>query len=525
METNFCRVMAAMALRYSNNTAIVNLERNRRYTYPEYHRLTNRIANMVRHALGLRVGDTALLILDNDSFSLMHFPMIYKQEAMFAFSNNRDSIEEHARQIDYVKPKAVFIETRMLASHYKMLRGRNCMIVVMDAAPDLPEGVRCFWDLVEAASDADNDVALDATRHVSILRFTGGTTATGKCAMYTMDHFLACRDSFYAQSDLCYDETNKYLVITPLSHASFLPFLPTFFSGGATYTLNSADLVGWCEAVQRERITHSILVPTLLYRLLDMNSTREYDLASLRTLLYGAAPIAPAAVGRLVEEFGPIFAQLYGATETLMFVTSLSKADHTSDTDDGRRRLGSAGRVTPGVEMIISDVDGNPLPVGETGEIRLRTRATIGGYFNNPEGTAAEFQDGFWLSGDLGYLDDGGYLFIVDRKKDMIITGGFNVYAVEVEAALSEHPSVLMSAVVGIPHPHWGEAVHAEVMLREGATVSEDELIELAKVKLGSYKAPKSVQFVSELPLSSVGKVLRRQVRRPYWEGHERQIG
>ena len=136
METNFCRVMATIALRYKNNIAIVNLERNRRYTYAEYHRLTNRIANMVRDTLGLRVGDTALLILDNDSFSLMHFPMIYKQEAMFAFSNNRDSIEEHARQIDYVKPKAVFIETRMLASHYEMLSSRNCTIVVMDAAPD-----------------------------------------------------------------------------------------------------------------------------------------------------------------------------------------------------------------------------------------------------------------------------------------------------------------------------------------------------------------------------------------------------
>jgi len=524
METNFCRVMATMALRYGSNIAIVNLERNRRYTYLEYHRLTNRIANMVRNALGLQTGNTALLILDNDSFCLMHFPMIYKQEAMFAFSNNRDSIEEHARQIDYVRPKVVFIETRMLATHYEMLRGRNCMIVVMDAAPGLPEGVRCFWDLVEAASDADNDVALDVTRHVSILRFTGGTTAAGKCAMYTMDHFLACRDSFYAQSDLGYDEDNRYLVITPLSHASFLPFLPTFFSGGATYTLNSADLVGWCETVQRERISHSLMVPTLLYRLLDMNSTKIYDLSSLRTLIYGAAPIAPAAVGRLVAEFGAIFAQVYGATETLMMVTSLSKADHTIGTEDGRRRLGSAGRVTPGVELTISDVEGNALPVGETGEIRLRTRATIGGYFNNPEGTAAEFQDGFWLSGDLGYLDDGGYLFIVDRKKDMIITGGFNVYAVEVEAALSEHPSVLMSAVIGVPHPHWGEAVHAEVMLREGAALSEDDLIEHAKARIGSYKAPKSVRFVSELPLSSVGKVLRRQVRRPYWEGHDRQI-
>ena len=153
-------------------------------------------------------------------------------------------------------------------------------------------------------------MALDATRHVSILRFTGGTTATGKCAMYTMDHFLACRDSFYAQRSLLRRD-QQVSGDNPTIARQLSPFLPTFFSGGATYTLNSADLVGWCEAVQRERITHSLLVPTLLYRLLDMNSARTYDLASLRTLIYGAAPIAPAAVGRLVEEFGPIFAQLY----------------------------------------------------------------------------------------------------------------------------------------------------------------------------------------------------------------------
>jgi acyl-CoA synthetase (AMP-forming)/AMP-acid ligase II len=524
MKTNFCRVMGTMASRYSGNLAIANIERGRRYTYAEYHRLTNRIANVARGTLGLRAGDTALLVLDNDHLSLIHFPAIFKQEAMFAFSNNRDSIEEHARQVDYIRSKVVFIETQMLATHYEMLRSRGCTIVAMDAAPNLPEGVQSFWDLIDAASEADNDVALDATGHACILRFTGGTTATGKCAMYTMDHFLACRDSFYIQSDLAYDESVRYLASTPLSHASFLPFLPTFFSGGATYTLNSADLVGWCEAVQREQITHSLLVPTLLYRLLDMNSSRTYDLASLRTLIYGAAPIAPAAVSRLVAEFGPIFAQLYGATETLMLVSELAKADHVKETDTGRRRLGSAGRITPGVELMITDAEGNPLPPGETGEIRLRTRATINGYYNNPEGTAAEFQDGFWLSGDLGYRDEDGYLFIVDRKKDMIITGGFNVYAVEVEAALSEHPAVLMSAVIGIPHDDWGEAVHAEVALRQNAAVSEEELIAHAKARLGSYKAPKSVRFVDELPLSSVGKVLRRQVRRPYWEGRERQI-
>ena len=524
MKTNFSRVMATMALRYRANLAIANLERNRRYTYPEYHRLTNRIANMARGALGLRAGDTVLLILENDNLSLVHFPAIYKQEATFAFSNLRDSREEHAWQLDYVKPRAVFIETRMLADYHDMLASRGCAIVVMDPAPHLPAGVHCFWDLVESASDADNDVELDVHDHIAILRFTGGTTGRGKCAMYAMDQFLACRESFYFHPDLEYGEDTRYLALTPLSHASFLPFLPAFFSGGATYTLNAPDLTAWCETVQAERITHSLLVPTLLYRLLDMNSSALYDLSSLRTLIYGAAPIAPAAVERLIAEFGPIFVQIYGATETLMFVSALNKRDHDAATPEARKRLGSAGRVSPGVELMIANAEGEGLPVGETGEIRLRTRATIPGYYANPEGTAAEFGTGFWTSGDLGYLDENGYLFIVDRKKDMIITGGFNVYAVEVEAALSEHPAVLMSAVIGIPHPEWGEAVHAEVILRDNAACDADELIAHAKTRIGSYKAPKAITFVDELPLSPVGKVLRRQVRVRYWAGRDRMV-
>jgi fatty-acyl-CoA synthase len=524
MKANFCRIMATMALRYKDNLALVNVERNRRYTFPEYHQLTNRIANMARNALHLQKGDTALLILDNDSLSLLHFPAIYKQEATFAFSNLRDSREEHAWQIDHVKPKAVFIETRMLKDYYDLLVTRGCAVVVMDHEDELPPDVHCFWELVEAASASDNDVALDVHEHVAILRFTGGTTGRGKCAMYAMDHFFACRDSAYIQPDFDYDESTRYLAFTPLSHLSLFQFLQTFFAGGTTYTLNAPDLVAWCEAVQAERITHASLVPTLLYRLQDMNSTETYDLSSLRTLLYAAAPMAPAAIERLVKQFGQIFVQGYGSTETLMFVSVLNKRDHHAGTEDARKRLASAGRISPGVEIIIVNDEGDPVPTGTTGEIWLRARATITGYYGNEHGTAAEFADGFWKSGDLGYLDDGGYLFIVDRKKDMIISGGFNIYAVEVEAALSGHPAVLMSAVIGVPHPDWGEAVHAEVMLRENAAASADELIAHVKTRLGGYKAPKTIRFVQELPLSPAGKVLRRAVRQGYWTGQARLV-
>jgi acyl-CoA synthetase (AMP-forming)/AMP-acid ligase II len=513
-----------MASRYKDNVAIVNVERDRRLTFAQYHRLTNRIANMCRDRLGLRRGDTAMLLLDNDNFSLFHFPAIFKQEAAFLFGNLRDGPQENMRQLDHVRAKVAFIESRLLDPYHSLLQRRGCTVVAMDREPGLPPDVLCFWDLIEAASDADNDVELDVREHIAALRFTSGTTGAGKCGMYAPDHFFAMRDSFYIQPDLGFDDTTRYLALTPLSHASMMPFVATFFAGGATCTLNGPDLEAWCRTVQEAHITHALLVPTLLYRLADMNSAGVYDLSSLRSLVYGAAPIAPAALGRLVDQFGRIFVQLYGSSEVPIFISALGKRDHNIDTEASRRRLSSAGRITPGVELIVADDDGKPLSAGATGEIWIRARATIPGYYRNPEATAAEFGDGFWKSGDLGYVDDGGYLFIVDRKKDMIITGGFNVYAVEVEAALSEHPAVLMSAVVGVPHPDWGEAVHAEIILREDATVEANELIDFVKARLGNYKAPKSVAFVAELPLSPVGKVLRRRVKEPYWAGQDRRV-
>jgi acyl-CoA synthetase (AMP-forming)/AMP-acid ligase II len=209
-----------------------------------------------------------------------------------------------------------------------------------------------------------------------------------------------------------------------------------------------------------------------------------------------------------------------------MFVSALDKAEHATahTTGGGIKRLSSAGRPTPGVEVYVTDERGKPLPTGQCGEIRIRSRAVIKGYYNNSETTAAEFSDGAWKSGDLGYIDEDGYLYIVDRLKDMIISGGFNIYAIEVEAALASHPAVMMSAVVGIPHPEWGEAVHAEVLLRPGASVEVAELIVHAKEKLGSYKAPKSIVFVEQLPTSVVGKVLRRAVKEKYWQNMQRKV-
>jgi acyl-CoA synthetase (AMP-forming)/AMP-acid ligase II len=527
MKLNFCRVMRALAQRHGDKEAIVNVERERRFTFTEYHLLTNRIANALRGTLGVAASDKFMLILENDNLSLMQFPSFFKQEGTAVMTNLRDSLDEHRWQIELASPKVVFIENRLLDTHLEMLRAAGCTVVAMDPLEQPRDGVLCFWDVVNAASDADNDVALDQHAHTVLLRFTGGTTGRGKCAMYSVDNMLGCRDAAFINPELGIDAATRMLHVAPLSHGSQLMFYPTVFAGGTNITMNALDLQLWRRVAEGERVTHSFLVPTALYRLLELQRANPRDFSSLRTLVYGAAPMSASKLEDLVACFGPIFAQGYGATEVPMFISVLDKSEHRADTEQAIKRMSSAGRVTPGVEVFITDAHGNELPLGQTGEVRIRGRSVIRGYYRNAEGTAAEFVDGAWRSGDLGYIDDGGFLFIVDRLKDMIISGGFNIYAIEVEAALASHPAVLMSAVVGVPHADWGEAVHAEVVLRPGAgaNASADQLIAHVKGRLGSYKAPKSISLVEQLPLSVVGKVLRRHVRDKYWQDEQRQVG
>jgi len=530
MKMNFCRVMRLMTMRFSDRQAIVNVERGRSYSYHDYHLLTNRIADALQNALAIGKGDKFLLILENDNLSLMTLPTVLKQEGTVVMTNLRDAPEEHARQVELVKPKVVFIETRLLDGYYAMLRAAGCEIVVMD--DPTPEqaacpGVHAFWNLVDTASELDiDDVELDDDEHIFMLRFTGGTTGQGKCAMYSIANLMACRDSGFGNPDLGFNGHTRMLHVAPLSHGTLIPFIPTFYAGGTNITLNQLDLEQWRQTVEQQRVTHSFLVPTVLYRLLELQRANPRDFSSLNTVIYGASPMSPAKLEDLITCFGPIFVQGYAATEVPMFVSALDKAEHeTARTSGGGiKHLSSAGRPTPGVEVFVTDEQGKPLPTGQCGEIRIRSRGIIKGYYNNAETTAAEIADGAWKSGDLGYIDEDGYLYIVDRLKDMIISGGFNVYAIEVEAALASHPAVVMSAVVGIPNPEWGETVHAEVVLRPGASVEATELIAHAKEKLGGYKAPKSIVFVDQLPTSAVGKVLRRAVKEKYWQNMQRKV-
>jgi fatty-acyl-CoA synthase len=513
MQINFSVVGEGLARTYGDAECVVNIERNRRYSFREYHSLTNRIVNMMRTRLDLRRGDAWMTVLHNDSLSLLSFFTAYKGEACACYTNTTDSLETQAHQIDLVKPKVVFIEPELLPTHYPLLEERGLTVVSMDPAPAGFPGVLHFWELLDGVSDRNPDVIHDDRNDCLILRFTGGTTGAPKAVMYSVDNFQASRDLHYATGDPVPAREARLLHFGLISHASGIVFFPILFKGGCTLTMNDRSLATWCRAVEREKVTATLMVPSMLYRLLEAPEARDSDLSSLQTIYYGASPMSPTRLKQLRERFGDIFVQLYGSSEHCGAATSMSKSEHRPDHNGDESHFSSAGRIVPGVEIKIVDREGRRVPDGYDGEIWIRSRATCLGYLHAPEKTAEEFCDGYWKSGDFGRIDAHGYVYVLDRVKDTIRCNDRNVYPSVVEAALSAHPHVMMSAVVGITDPDCGEYVHAEIVLRDGAAVDVEELRQFLGPRLTDNDMPRTIGIAPSLPLTPVGKVLRRRVR------------
>jgi fatty-acyl-CoA synthase len=513
MQIDFSIVSENLAKTFGDAECVVNVERGRRYTFVEYHRLTNRIVNMMRDRLELRRGDVWLNILNNDNLSILSFLTAIKGEACVCFTNTTDTLETQRDQIALVKPKVVFTEVELLPTHYPLFEEIGVTVVTMDPpGEEFPE-VLYFWDLLEGVSEENPNVVSDDREDCLILRFTGGTTGAPKAVMYNIDNWMAGRDLHFAMADPVPSRSSRMLHFGPISHASGIVFFPIMFKGGCNLTMNDRTLQTWCQTVEQEKITASVMVPSMLYALLVAPEATAADLSSLTALYYGASPISPTRLNELRRRFGNIFIQLYGSSEHIGAASALSTAEHLPDESGDQTRLSSAGRVVPGVELRIMDGDGKPVPDGQDGEIWMRSRAICMGYLYNPEKTEAEFCDGFWRSGDMGRIDSNGFLYVLDRVKDTIVCNDRNVYPNKVEAAVIAHPSVMIAAAVGIPDPDCGETVHAEIVLRGGESIDLNELHEFLAERLEANDRPASINIASELPLSPVGKVLRRVVR------------
>jgi len=298
--------------------------------------------------------------------------------------------------------------------------------------------------------------------------------------------------------------------------------LPVLFLGGMCRLIQGFQIEQFCRIVEAERLTATFLVPTIINQLIDQAVIRQrHDLSSLALIIYGAAPMSPDRLKLGMEIFGNVFLQLYGQSEAPQVVTTLRKADHDPERPN---RLGSCGRPTALTQVRLFDADMNEVADGQPGELCVRGPLVMQGYWRNPQMTAEVFRGGWLHTGDVAIRDAEGYLTIVDRTKDMIISGGFNIYPREVEDALMNHPSVSLAAVIGIPDAKWGEAVKALVMFRPGIRAGVEELKDHVKQLRGGPWTPKSIDFVEEIAVTGLGKIDRKAIRAPYWEGQARSV-
>jgi fatty-acyl-CoA synthase len=308
----------------------------------------------------------------------------------------------------------------------------------------------------------------------------------------------------------------RFLATTPVSHAAGAFAWPTLIKGGSFHALSAFSARAFADYVAREKITATFLVPTAIYRLLDEPGLEAAQLASLQTIVYGAAPMAPARLAEGIRRFGPIFMQLYGQTEAPSLISYLEKSGHRLDDPQS---LSSCGVPLGPVQVALLDDGCNAVAAGEVGEICVRGTFVMKEYWNRPDETAKAFAGGWLHTGDMGRFDAKGRLHIVDRKKDMIITGGFNVYPSEIEAVLSAHEAVASCAVVGVPDATWGEAVTAVIVARDGRTVDAAALQALVRDRKGAVHTPKRVVFAAMLPLTPVGKIDKKALRATLAQG------
>ncbi|MFA7281188.1 MAG: long-chain-fatty-acid--CoA ligase [Sterolibacterium sp.] len=497
------------ALRFPDKPALVMGERS--ISWKELDQRVDRIASALL-ARGLKRGDMVAVLLANcPEFVELYFgiaragmvatPVNYRLTA-----NELTQILSHAQPSLFIVGAAFVERARELESTLPGLKKRWLLGGgALTGAEDYEQVLAQASDAVVVSSANENDTFA--------IFFTSGTTGLPKGAMVSHLNLEANGYNQFVADGSLREDVN--LVGTPLYHMGAVFMAVTYMMLGCTQViLEYFDPATWLDALQKRKASVALLVPTMINAVLNHPKLADYDLSSLRLIFYGGGPMPPAVLRRALERMRCGFTQGYGLTETLE-ATFLVTADHVLDgTPLQEKRLASAGREAVSAEVRIIDASGKDLGPNQVGEILVRSRSVISGYWNMPEETAATIRNGWFHTGDLGYLDEERYLFLVDRLKDMVVSGGVNIYTKEVEAALYNHPAILEAAVIGLPDEEWGEAVVATVVLRPGMQASAEELIEHCRVSLASYKKPRQVFFLTELPKNPSGKILKRELRK-----------
>jgi acyl-CoA synthetase (AMP-forming)/AMP-acid ligase II len=503
-----------------NGIATVFGDRQRTFIETE-----NRIACLAAGLRKLNVSGAraAILAYNSDRYFEAFFAIPWAAGVVVPL-NIRWSIPELVYSLNDSQASVLFVDDAFLAV-VPALRSdvKSLTRMIYIGEQEAPEGMIAFEGLI-AESDPVGDTGLSGDELLAIF-YTGGTTGLPKGVMLSHNNFYSA--SFALMSEMGIKGRDvRYLHAAPMFHIADAAIGMANAIAGNTHVFTPFfEPAAVIDEIGRCQITDALLVPTMVGMLLGHPALETTDISSLQKIIYGASPMPSSVLKCATETFPNVeFFQAYGQTELSPVITVLRPEHHVFD-GEGAERIRSAGQASVMVEIKVVDSQGNALHTGQVGEVLVKGPNAMLGYWGKPDETAAALADGWVKTGDAGYLDADGFLFLVDRVKDMIVSGGENVFSAEVEHAIAQHPGVLEGAVIGIPSEKWGEEVHAVVRLRSGFELDEGELIEFCKKKIASYKCPRSVKFTSNpLPTTSVGKISKVDIRRPYWDSLGRAV-
>ncbi|MGC1459194.1 MAG: AMP-binding protein [Steroidobacteraceae bacterium] len=505
-----------------NPQAIAYVMGEERWTFAEAYSISCQIAHALL-SLGLPAESKVAVLSANHPVSWMCVLGLWRAALAWVPVNPRSSEEEQQVLLSDFDVDVLFFQKAFapLVGKLRVACPRLKTLVCIDGevtwAKSLPS-----WS---GDRSRTAPAVVPQSEQLAALVPTGGTTGRPKGVMTTHRNIAVSMANSIINNYYPPQQPIVNLAAAPMTHTAGFLSIPCSARGGTVVVLTKPDPVALLDAVEKHRVTEFFLPPTVIYRLLETPDLGKRDLSSLRYLMYGAAPMSVERLKQALTVFGPILFQGYGQSEAPGGISCLRPGDHFVDGKIASdERLSSCGLPSVLNALTIRDDNGQSLPRGVSGEICVRGEIVMKGYYKQPEKTAETIVDGWLHTGDVGYLDTEGFLHITDRKRDLIITGGFNVFPGEVEQVLWKHSSVLDCAVIGVPDAQWGEAVKAVVELKPGCEPNAEELIALCKAKLGSVKAPKSVDFVKTLPRSPAGKVLKKDLREPYWRDAGRRI-
>ena len=498
------------------------------FSYAEFNDRTDRLANALLD-LGLAPGDRVAVLMDNAHEPIEAFAAAMKAGFTHVPLNSRLTAAETAelfRDSGAIAVIADHAHVPVIDRARADMPGLRQLITTSADGAESP-GALDYETLIATASPVPPPYARSDAR--AFIIYTSGTTGHAKGVTTTQQEILSqAYTAILPEYGL--NSSSRLLALYPHSSAASTncAFGPAWILGATLIVDDVQHFTAerFLGNVERYQVTHATAVPTMLVRILRHVEEvgLRHDVSTLQRVAYGSAPIAPSVTAKLVETFGPIFMQVYGMTEVSGICCTLRADEHDASSETGLARLRSCGKPVPGAEVEVVSDDGSACAPGQLGEVRIGSDFLMNEYWQDPERTAQTLRDGWLYSGDIGRTDEDGYIYIVDRKKDVIISGGQNIISKEIEDALYEYPGVLEAAAIGVPDPEWGERVHAFVSFAGGHSNSEDDLRAFLSTRLASFKRPRAIGILPALPKNSVGKIAKSQLREPFWKDSERKV-